>query len=345
MFNPDYRITPKLLNLLTGIAAAREAIANAYLVPRWEVSLRKQALIKNAHASTAIEGNPLTLEQVSALAEGRDVMAQRKAKQEVLNYLEVLEKLPRLAPKAEIIESIILEIHRLLAKEVLDNPGDVGRYRDRQVGVVHRMTGEIVFLPPETADVPRLMAAFVEWLNDKSTRELDPVIEAGIAHYEFVRIHPFIDGNGRAARVLAALILYRRGFDTKRFFALDDYYDSDRLEYYHALQSVDPKSRDLTAWLEYFAQGVMVSVQAVRERALKLSADKRKAGKRGQIALTERQMKIIERIHDQGQITNREIREMFDLSNRVALDEINKLMDLGVVRSEGQGRTTHYILA
>ena len=93
------------------------------------------------------------------------------------------------------------------------------------------------------------MKEFVSWLNAKQADLLDPVLVAGIAHYEFVRIHPFVDGNGRTARTLATLILYKRGFDSKRFFALDDYYDSDRPTYYAALGSVDPRKRDVTAGL------------------------------------------------------------------------------------------------
>ena len=98
----------------------------------------------------------------------------------------------------------------------------------------------------------RVIKNLVEWLNSNENEEIDSVVEAGIAHYEFVRIHPFIDGNGRTARVLAALILYKRGFNTKQFFCLDDYYDFDRQAYYKTLQSVNQKTLDLTKWLEYF---------------------------------------------------------------------------------------------
>ena len=345
MFQPNYEITHAILNALTHIAAAREVITNAHLVPRWAVSLRKEALIQSAHASTAIEGNPLTIEDVTELAQGRDIMAQRKAKQEVLNYIEVLEQLPKMKPRKEITEETILEMHRLLTKDVLDAPSDVGRYRDRQGVVANRFTKKVTFRPPPTKEVPGLMAGFVEWLNHRETLELDAVLEAGIAHYELVRIHPFVDGNGRLARALAALIFYRRGFDTNRFFALDDYYDSDRAAYYSALKSVDPVIQDTTQWMEYFTHGVALSVSAVRDRVLRLSGDRRKARNQGQVALTERQMRIIERIHSHGLITNRDVREMFGLSNRVALDEINKLLALGVVKTEGQGRNVRYVLA
>src|SRR4030067_1192060 len=311
MFKPKYTIIPEILNNLIKTAGAKAVIDNAYLIPRWEVALRREALIKNAHASTAIEGNPLTLEQVSELARGRDIMATRKAKAEVVNYLKVREDLPDLSEAGGVTEKGILKIHQLLTKDVLENPADCGVYRNRQVVIGNRITGVITFRPPETKDVPILMGKLVKWLNSKDALETNPVLTAGISHYEFVRIHPFIDGNGRTARALASLILYLRGFDTKRFFALDDYYDSDRQAYYKALQRVDSKTLDMTDWLKYFTYGVAIQIGKVKERVLSLRRDLKQKQLRGQIALTERQMRIVERINNSGFITNKTIREMF----------------------------------
>lgn len=341
---PKFTITNEILNNLTDIATAREIILNSPLIPQWEVSLRKDAIIRNAHASTSIEGNPLSLEQVSELAAGRDVMAARKSKEEVLNYLHVLEHLKDFASEGRITQEIILKIHKELTKEVLDNPEDSGKYRNRQVFVGNRFTGEVVFMPPETEDVPRLMNEFIEWLNSGEAGEMNPVLAAGISHYEFVRIHPFIDGNGRCARTLATLILYLRGFDTKSFFALDDYYDSDRPSYYAALKSVDKETVDLTKWLEYFTKGVRFSMSAVKERVLRMSSERLRRDKRGQIALTERQMQIVERVNLNGKITNKDLRGMFNLSDEGALNEIKKLLKLKVIKSKGKGRALHYVL-
>jgi len=345
MFKPIYVITSGILNNLIKTAEAKAVLENAYLVPKWEVALRREALIRNAHASTAIEGNPLTLEQVSELARGRDIMATRKAKGEVLNYLKVLEDLPNLSEDGKITEKAILTIHRLLTKGVLDKSTDSGAYRNRQVVIGNRITGVITFRPPDAKAVPILMKALVEWLNSKDSSDTNPVLEAGIGHYEFVRIHPFVDGNGRTARTLASLILYLRGFDTKRFFALDDYYDSDRQAYYNALQSVDPKTLDITEWLEYFTYGVALQIEGVKKRVMSLSADIKKKKVMGQISLTERQMKIVERINTSDHITNKMIREMFKLSDEGALKEINKLVKLGVLKLQGKGRSIKYILA
>jgi Fic family protein len=184
----------------------------------------------------------------------------------------------------------------------------------------------------------------IEWLDSSEAKTLDPVVEAGIAHYEFVRIHPFVDGNGRTARVLATLILFMRGFDTKQFFCLDDYYDSDRQAYYRVLQSVDQKTLDITGWLEYFVEGVKVSISAVKERVVRLSSERLRRTKRGQIALTEKQMKIVEYINQNGRITNRNLREMFKISDRAALKEIGKLLDLKVIKPEGKGRSLGYVV-
>lgn len=347
MFKPKYKYTDKVIASLTKIAAAREVILNSPLIPRWEVSLRKEAIIRSAHYSTSIEGNNLTLEQVSELAAGRKIMAKRKDKEEVLNYINVLEKLDALIPKGIFTEEIIKNIHQLLTKNTLDDEADCGVYRcerNKYVVVGNRLTGEISFRPPNNQELPKLMKDYVEWLNSDRIGKLDPVIQAGIAHYEFVRIHPFVDGNGRTGRVIAALLLRIRGFDAKQFFCLDDYYDMDRGEYYHALRSVDPVKRDLTYWLEYFVEGVAVSISAVRERVARLSIEHSRTKKKGQIALTERQMRVVEYINANGKITIKEIGNMFKITRQAALKEVGKLVELDVVRREGQAKASYYVM-
>jgi len=192
---------------------------------------------------------------------------------------------------------------------------------------------------------PHLVRNLLAWINAEEAPELDPVIGAGIAHYELVRIHPFIDGNGRTARVLAALLLFLRGFDAKQFFCLDDYYDSDRPAYYRALQTVDPGTQELTAWLTYFVEGVMVSMNAVKERVIRLSSERLKASAKGQVALSERQMKIVEHLNRNPFITVGDMVKMFQITRQAALKEIGKLVDLEVVRLVGQKRGARYILA
>lgn len=343
MFKPNFRYTDKIVKNLTSIAGARAIILNAPLVPKWEVSLRRDALLRSAHSSTAIEGNPLSFEEVSALAAGREVMVRRKDKHEVLNYLEALERIPEFAKRAALTVDDFLKVHKTVTKDTLENPEDEGVFRNRQVVVGNRITGEIIFTPPLTEDVPKLVEEFLEWFNSKEVNDIDAVIEAGVTHYEIARIHPFIDGNGRTARIMAALVLYKRGFDVKRFFALDDYYDQDRRSYYAALKKVDQKTIDLTGWLEYFTEGVAVSIEAVKKRVIGISKDIKLLKEKGQVAPTERQMKIVERLIAHGRIGIGDVSEMFDISRQAALKEMTKLVDLKVIKLKGKGRGAHYV--
>ncbi len=344
MYNPNFKYTHKIVKNLVEIASAREIVLHSYLVPKWEVSLRRDALIRAAHASTAIEGNPLTLEEVSRLAQGRNITATRKAKQEVLNYLGVLENIEKYQEKGKITGKIILKLHKDVTKETLENPEHEGRYRELQVYVGSRITGKVVFMPPPPEDVPALMGEFIDWVDSNEAHGLDPVIVAGISHYEFVRIHPFVDGNGRTARALAALILHLREFDIKKFFALDDYYDSDRKAYYRALDSVDQRTLDLTQWLEYFTDGVLLSISKVKEKVLQLSLEKHKKETKGQVALTEKQAKIIEHIISNGRITSGEIQKAFKISRPAAYKEIKKLIELNLIEPKGTGKMIYYVI-
>lgn len=148
----------------------------------------------------------------------------------------------------------------------------------------------------------------------------------------------------RTARALATLILYLREFDIKKFFALDDYYDSERTAYYRALKSVEQKTLDLTDWLEYFTDGVLLSIAKVKEKALHLSLEKHKKESKGQIALTEKQMKMMENIISNGQITSGEIQKMFKISRQAVHKEIIKLIELNLIQQKGAGKAIHYVI-
>lgn len=347
MYKPHYQITDKIVNHLTEIAVARDIVEKARLVPKWEISLRRDALIHSVHSSTHIEGNSLTLEEVSQLALGREISAIRKDKQEVLNYLQVLSNLEKYIPKDEFTVQHILQIHQDIVKKTLNRSEDEGILRNRQVVVGYKDDEErtvVTFQPPPTKDVPKLMQSFLDWLNEPSSKQINPVLVAGITHYEIVRIHPFIDGNGRTARTLATLVQLMQKFDTKRFFALDDYYDSDRMAYYAALKSVDFKMINITKWLEYFCEGVAFSVNRVKEKVISISGSKKATASLEQVALTKRQMQIVESISRSGKITSKEMQVMFQITPQAIHKEIKKLLEVNVVKLVGKGRGAYYVL-
>jgi Fic family protein len=327
--------------------SGREMIEGSKLIPRWELKLKKEALIHGAHSSTSIEGNKLTLEQVKALSEHKEIIAVAKDKQEVINYLEALGALPKYAAKPEIDVKLFLEIHKTITKDALKDAKHCGVFRDRQVFVGKRVFDgtqlkEVVeYMPPDTKDVPTLTKEFLKWLNSEETKHINPVVLAGTTHYEIARIHPFIDGNGRSARLMAALVLYRSNFDHRRFFALDDYYDENRPSYYEALKTVQDDKGDITRWLEYFTGGVLDSINKVKEIIAKIGFTK-KGEEAGQVELTQRQIKILEKIKEKGKITNKDLRSMFKISRQAIVKELSKLIDAKLINLVGKGRGAFY---
>lgn len=346
-FKPKYTITEKILNSISKIAAGREIIEKSKLIPRWELKLKKEARVHNAHSSTSIEGNRLTLKQVEAISENKEVVATAKDKKEVENYLKALDLIPEYAGKRNIDAKLFLEIHETITAGTLRDDKDCGVFRNRQVFVGRRIFDgtrfkEIVeYMPPKTKDVPELVEDFLNWLNSDKTKEINPVILAGIAHYEVARIHPFIDGNGRTARLTASLVLYKSGFDHRRFFALDDYYDQDRSSYYAALKTAQVGKGDITKWLEYFTDGVLYSINKVKEVIDRIGISS-KADEKKLVELTEKQMKILEKIKEKSKITNKDLRKIFGISRQAVLKEIAKLVDAKLIELVGKGRNAYY---
>jgi Fic family protein len=338
MFRPNFSYTDSMVNNLLEIYSIEEFIANAPMIVEMEVSLKRDALLKSVHHSTAIEGNPLSLNQVDKLAKGIEINAQKKAKQEVLNYLNVLENLDKYSENGKITEKNILQLHGDITHYTLDYTYLEGQYRTIPVHVVNNK-GEIVFTPPHVNLIPKEMENFVEWINH--IIKLNPVIAAGIIHYEFVRIHPFVDGNGRTGRSLAALFLYLKKFDVERFFTLDEYYDNDRQLYYDALNSVDSETKDLTKWLEYFLEGFKISITEIKDQILLFSPEK--VGKQ-KIKLSNKYRKILEYIHSNGSITNSEVQKLLNISRQGAYKDLRYLMDIETVDKKGGSRSTYYVL-
>jgi len=348
-FTVKYRITNKILNNISQITAGREIIEHSRLIPKWELNLRKDATIHNAHSSTSIEGNRLSLEQVKALSEKRDVVGSVKDKQEVINYLQALDNIPKYASKEKIDKKLFLQIHKTITRGTLKDNKYCGIFRDRQVFVGKRVFDgthlkEVVeYMPPKTKDVPRLVDTFMSWLNSAKSNKINPVIVAGIAHFEVARIHPFIDGNGRTARLLASLILHKRGFDHRRFFALDDYYDEARQDYYAALKTAQDNKTDLTKWLEYITDGVLHSVSQARLAIEKIGVSP-KADSLSQIQLTQRQLAVLGKIKEIGQIRNKDLQQMLKISRQAVLKEMKKLILIELIELVGKGRKAYYKL-
>ncbi len=211
-------------------------ISSAPLVPAWEAKFREEAIVRTVFHGTHIEGNELNFTEAKAVLEGRDVTAKARDIQEVLNYRQVIKFIDGFAGRGrDITLTTILKVHQLTTDKILPRDQS-GSFRKVSVNVAKK-TGEVVFRPPLPNIVPGQVDAFITWLNTPLGQEVNPILRAGITHYELVRIHPFVDGNGRTARAITTLVLFAEGYDIKKFFSLEEYYDRNPQDYYNALQS------------------------------------------------------------------------------------------------------------
>ena len=345
MFNPNFTITNKILKSMGIIEAAKEVIENAPLVPAWESKFREDAMVRTVHHGTHIEGNELSLTEAERLLAGAKIVGRERDIQEVLNYRNVL-KFIESYEKPEITEESLKHVHELTVHRILDEEA-IGVYRKTQVVVKNSQTGEVTFRPPPAVEVPFLIASFLQWLNVSGEDEMHVVLKAGVAHYEIVRIHPFLDGNGRVARAAATLVLFKAGYDIKRFFSLEEHYDREPIAYYEALQRVGRENGNITAWLEYFTEGLAIELTRIKEKVKSLSTDlKIKKSLGGQpLALSERQIKIVEFVQENGFLQNKSFFELFPMiSEDTVLRELKDLMKKGIVKKEGTTKGVRYVL-
>ena len=338
MFEPQFTYTDKIVNYIAEIASAKEVISNAKIIPLYDTQLKQEALIRSSHYSTSIEGNPLNLDEVETLIKNNQEPTT-KAEQEVLNYFNVLNHLDQYSDEIITCDTI-LSVHKDLTKDLLRNPEYKGKFRDTRVFIGNLHTQEINYMPPDAYKVPGLVDDLLDWLNN-SADEMYPVIIAGILHYELVRIHPFVDGNGRTSRLMATLILSVHKFNINNYFTLDEYYNQDRQAYVDALHSAD-KNHDLTNWLEYFCGGVLYSINKVKSEVLKLAKITSKYD--NTIQLTPNEISVLTLLEEKGHIQNKDIQEMLNITPQASYKIIKKLKDKELIESRGNGRNTKYLL-
>lgn len=353
MFTPNFRITNNLLKYIGRIEACKEVIANAPLVPAWEAKFRNEARVRTIHHGTHLEGNDLTREEAELLinvdgtspelvAAQAGVIAKERDVQEVINYRGVIDWIDDwggLSTKTiSYSDHMLKQLHTLTTQRIL--PGDqVGEYRKVQVVVRSVENGQVVFRPPVHSQIGGAINSLMDWLNNPANRDVHSVLRAGIAHYELVRIHPFIEGNGRTSRAFTILVLYAEGYDIKKLFSLEEYFDRDIDGYYRALQSVQQSgSEDMTYWLEYFCFGLAVELDRIKQRVLKLSQDAKLKSSLGgvQIALSERQIAILEMLQEKRGATTAEINKILPMvSQDTILRDLKDMLSKGLLKKEG----------
>ncbi len=337
MYKPDYRITPHLLSLIDEAGGLRALIQQASIQLSWLPVLQSEARRRGAHSSTAIEGNPLTLNQVKSIDQGMRVKTSKIFEQEVANYLKAIRWIEKNAA-LNINETNFLNLHKIIVKDTLSD-GKCGKYKDKQNYVVNEK-GIRIYTPPKPKETPKHVNALLDWLNSKEGKDLHSVLVCAIAHHRMVSIHPFSDGNGRIARALSTWILYKKDFDTQHIFSLDEFFAADRKRYYQKIQQARELDDNLTLWIEYVAEGIVSTLKDVKERmeALQISS-------KAKLGLSPRQEVLIRILRDKAPLSVSILQEEMSLTRARINQIIIPLIESGLVIKEGESRATRYRLS
>lgn len=350
MFKPKFVITALILSRIAEIAEIKAAVERSRVLPLNEAQLRRQAILRMAHTSTSIEGNKLAQFEVGKVIEGKPVKAPQKDIVEVENYYKAIEFLNELAKsKHDLNLDEIFKMHKIVINGLVEKE-KAGKFRPGDIYVLDdfgKGREMLRFKGPPAGQAPRLINDLLKWLKTAKEQNVHPIIMAGVFHLEFVSIHPFTDGNGRVARLLTQLLLYRMNWDFRKILVLEDYYNHDRLAYYNAEHLEEGKvyvrGRDCTNWLEYFTTGFLVEARKALEQVQAIGFGK--VSKRSeQIFLDKDELQIMDFLSTTGRVTSDDVTDILKVSKRTAQLKLKKLLGYGLIEKIGETTGTYYTL-
>ncbi len=340
LLTPRFTITPESARSLMRIEAARTVVDRTPLPPAVAEELRRRARLRSVHYSTRIEGNRLTLEEAEDVIAGRKVEAAGRERdvREVWNYWTSFLKIEEWAARRRpLTEELIQRLHAFVehGARAKQTP-----YRDGQNVIRDSASGRIIYLPPTAADVPVLMGQLVEWYAGAEQQSMPTPLRAGLVHYQFVTIHPYFDGNGRTARLLATYLLHSGGYGLGGIFSLEEYHARDLEAYYGALAThpnhnyYDGRAEaDITPWLEYFGATLARVFAVAEEEALRVSRQRVNPEPKELRALNARERRIFALFAKSATISASDVARLFGFSDRAARTLLQQMVGQGILEA------------
>lgn len=336
MFAPRYQISPPLLATIKRITVLIHELNKRVFPAVALAQFQAEAEAVSTYASTSIEGNPLPLTEVRRLLKNQPDQV-RQSELEVLNYNRVLVELSGQWAQP-LTRELLLYIHQQVMNGLLP-AHQVGRIRQDAVMVHNPRTGQVIYLPPDYADVPALVDDLLEFV--RVNREgLDSVVLAGLFHKQLVIIHPFVDGNGRTTRLATNVLLAGLGINTFNLFSFENYYNQNVSRYFQQVGVLGNYydlvgTLDFTPWLEYFAEGILDELLRVEKQLSTHQATP-------ETTLQPYHLAILAHMDQHGFITDKVYAAMTDRAKATRTLDFNKLIEMGLLVRHGQGRNTHY---
>lgn len=341
MFNPKYCITDKLLGQIKKINELIIGLNQKRFPKIVLVSLEKNAREISSYASTSIEGNPLPLTEVKKILKLKPKFI-RDSEKEVLNYNKTLINLNKKLESKDhkLTLNLILNIQKQVTQYLLPKEQS-GYLRKHPVIVRDPKMETTVFLPPDYKDVEKLMEELVKFVQ-KNRKTIDPLIIAGIFHKQMVIIHPFMDGNGRTARLASKVLLAELGLNTFNLFSFENYYNKNISKYFEFVGEqgnyYDLANKiDFTQWLEFFCEGIIDELFRVQKLLSKTSISP-------ESKLETHHKKILKFIQENNFITDKNYSKLVKRAKATRVLDFQKLIKLNLIERKGKGKLTYYIL-
>lgn len=341
LFQPGYNITPRLLANIKRISLLVAELNRENFSKIILLDFERRAREVSAHSSTSIEGNPLPLTEVKKIMKHRPEHI-RDSEKEVLNYNNALIYLNKKLQKNSKLFNLklILEIQKMVTEKLLSKY-QTGKLRQEPVFVNNPQTRQPIYFPPNHKDVTGLINSLLQYVNTNKNK-IDPLIIAGIFHKQFVIIHPFIDGNGRTARLATKVLLAGMGLNTFNLFSFENYYNQNVTKYFKNVGLIgnyyDIKNEiDFTAWLEYFSDGIV-------DELLRVGNELKKSITTPATTLQPYHQKILGYIKKYDFIKDKDYALLTNRAKPTRNLDFRKLIKLGFIEKQGKGKATYYVL-
>lgn len=324
-------------------------VARSLIPQEFESSFQESAHYISAHTSTAIEGNPLGEEEaMEVLVERTDV--DRPNQKEKVNLDEAYKLMFLIASDktTTIDEGIIRTINSMVLKGLPGSQARArGKYRKGPARIIDSSTRKVRYLAPKAAWVPGLMKHFVQdirgWIEDKPG-----AIAAALAHFGLISIHPFEDGNGRTARLMADMILHLTDFSADGMVSVSSEIHKRLKDYYDVLQSVQgekfEEEVDVTDFILFHNDALARAAVTLEEKAINFSRFREDITEKMQGLLNERQVTGLMFLFDIGRITSSRYASLTECSQATAVADLNALVEDGLVIRKGAGKNTRYLI-
>ncbi|OGD63431.1 hypothetical protein A2160_03130 [Candidatus Beckwithbacteria bacterium RBG_13_42_9] len=311
-------MTSRIVSLLQEIERLRTRLA---LLPQHKIAekfIRQKSLLKSAVCSARIEGNPRTIKEVT-LSGIR--YSKTKANIEINNLYQALEYILSIKWQQSVTMEEVKKIHRLVMASL---SGEAG-YLRAEASAIFNMAGVAVYLPPMPEEIKNLLKQLLDYLN----QDLEPIIpvKAGVIHYCFEKLHPFLDGNGRVGRLLIHLVLKKFDYNFRGLVPIEEYFENHRQDYYDTLLISE---KNITPFLEFFLEGLKVGLNKAVENNIQPEETHIEDD------LPPRRLEILQIIRDHKQVSLDFVRRRFlRISPRLLRYDLKRLQDLNLIKKQG----------